>query len=71
MFALLVEPYVMIQVSVLLQPHRTVVANFDSGSGVARLCAGPDHKITTLSTPQICLKEFELKEVHVSCLCKI
>jgi len=26
MFALLVEPYAMIQVSILLQPHRTVVA---------------------------------------------
>jgi len=27
MFALLTEPYAMIQVSLLLQPHRTVVVN--------------------------------------------
>jgi len=28
MLALLMEPYVMIQLSMLLQPHRTMVANF-------------------------------------------
>jgi len=27
-FALLVEPHAIIQVSILLQPHRTMVANF-------------------------------------------
>jgi len=32
MFALLVEPYVMTRVSILLQPHRTVVANFVPGN---------------------------------------
>jgi len=32
MFALLVEPCAMIQVSVLLQPHITVVANFFPGN---------------------------------------
>jgi len=31
MLVLLMEPYAMIQVSILLQPHRTVVANFISG----------------------------------------
>jgi len=31
MFALLMELYVMIRVSILLQPHRTVVANFVPG----------------------------------------
>ena len=31
MFALLTEPYAMIQVSILLQQHRTVVANFVPG----------------------------------------
>jgi len=28
MFVFIMEPYAMIQVSILLQPHRTVVANF-------------------------------------------
>jgi len=32
MFALLMEPYEMIQVSMLLQPHGTVVANFVPGN---------------------------------------
>jgi len=32
MFALLMEPCAMIQVSVLLQPHRIVVANFVPGN---------------------------------------
>ena len=32
MFALLTEPYAMIQVSILLQLHRTVVANFVPGN---------------------------------------
>jgi len=32
MFVLLMEPYAMIQVSKLLQPHRTVVANFVPGN---------------------------------------
>jgi len=32
MFALLMEPYTMIQVSILLQPHRTVIANFVPGN---------------------------------------
>jgi len=32
MFALLVEPHAMIQVSLLLQPNRTVVANFIPGN---------------------------------------
>ena len=32
MFALLVEPYAKIQVSILLQPHKTVVANFVAGT---------------------------------------
>jgi len=32
MFASLIEPYAMIQVSTLLQPHRTVVANFVPGN---------------------------------------
>jgi len=32
MFALLMEPYVRIQVSILLQPHGTVVANFVPGN---------------------------------------
>jgi len=32
MFALLMEPYAMIQKSMLLQPHRTVVANFVPGN---------------------------------------
>jgi len=32
MSALLMEPYAMIQVSILLQPHRTVVANFVPGN---------------------------------------
>jgi len=31
MFALLMEPYVMIQVSIFLQPNGTVVANFVPG----------------------------------------
>jgi len=31
MYALLMEPYPMIQVSILWQPHRTMVANFVSG----------------------------------------
>jgi len=31
MFAQLMEPYAMIQVSILLQPHGTVVANFVPG----------------------------------------
>jgi len=32
MFALLMEPYAMIQVSLLLQPHRIVVVNFVPGN---------------------------------------
>jgi len=32
MFAMLMEPYGMIQVTILLQPHRTVVANFVPGN---------------------------------------
>jgi len=32
MFALLMEPYAMIQVSILLQPRRTMVANFVPGN---------------------------------------
>jgi len=32
--ALLMEPYVMIQVSILLQQHRTVVTNFVPGNSV-------------------------------------
>ena len=32
MFALLMKPYAIIQVSVLLQPHKTAVANFVSGN---------------------------------------
>jgi len=32
MFALLMEPYAMIQVPILLQRHRTVVANFVPGN---------------------------------------
>jgi len=32
MFVLLMEPYAMIQVSILLQPQRTVVTNFISGN---------------------------------------
>jgi len=32
MFALLLPPYAMIQVSSLLQPHRTVVVNFVPGN---------------------------------------
>jgi len=32
MFALLTEPNTMIQVSILQQPHRTVVANFVPGN---------------------------------------
>jgi len=32
MFALLMEPYGMIQVAILLQPHRIVVANFVPGN---------------------------------------
>jgi len=32
MFALLMEPYAMIQVTILLQLHRTVVANFVPGN---------------------------------------
>jgi len=32
MFALLMEPYAIIQVFILLQPHRTVVANFAPGN---------------------------------------
>jgi len=34
-------------------------------SGVARLRA--DNKSAALSTPQICLQEFKMKEDHVSC----
>jgi len=30
--ALLMEPYAMIQVSIMLQPHRTLVANFVPGN---------------------------------------
>jgi len=30
--ALLMEPYAMLQVSILLQPHRTVVVNFVPGN---------------------------------------
>jgi len=32
MFAMLVEAETMIQVTILLQPHRTVVANFVPGN---------------------------------------
>jgi len=32
MFALLMEPYALIQVSILLQPHKTVVANLVPGN---------------------------------------
>jgi len=32
MLPLLMEPYAMIQVSILLQPHRTVVENFVPGN---------------------------------------
>jgi len=32
MFVLLMEPYAMIRLSILLQPHRTVVANFVPGN---------------------------------------
>jgi len=43
MFALLMEPYALIQVSILLQPHRTVVVIFVPGKigGTLGLCGNP------------------------------
>jgi len=48
MFALLMKPYAMFQVSILLQPRRTVVANFSSQA--ISVCFGgtPDSHLLNL-----------------------
>jgi len=54
MFALLMEPYAMVQVPLLLQQHRTVVANFVPGKfGLHRRNPWQPHAEPRLKTTDI------------------